>query len=72
MGRERFNSNEETVGMGQLRWEGERGNVTSSFVTLGIMNFDNNWGEELGTIAVAREVPALGRESAYLFPRIPA
>ena len=35
------------------------------------MNFGNSWREEQGTIAVAREVPTLGKETACLFPRIP-
>ena len=71
MGRERTNSNRETAGMGQLRWEGECGNVTSPFVTLNVTSFGNSWGEEQGTIAVARKVLALGRESSWLFPGIP-
>ena len=51
---------------------GECGNVTSPFVTLGVTSFGNSWGEGQGTIAVGREVPALGRESERLFPEIPA
>ena len=47
-------------------------NVTSSFVTLGVTSFNNSWGKEQETIGVAREVSALGRESASLFPGIPA
>ena len=58
--------------MGQLRWEGKCGNVTSPFVTLGVTSFGNTWGEEQGTVAVAMEVPALERELACLFPGIPA
>ena len=58
MGRERTNSNGETVVIGQLRWEGECGNVKIPFVTLGVMSFGKSWGEEHGTIAVARDVPA--------------
>ena len=72
MGCKRTNSNEETVGMGQLSWVGKCGNVTSPFVTLGVTSFGNSLGEEQGTIAVVREVPALGRASASLFPGIPA
>ena len=53
--------------MVQLRWEGEYENVTSPFVTLGVTSFGNSCKEEQGTIAVAREVPALGRESACIF-----
>ena len=58
MRRERINSNGETVGMGQLRWVAERGNVTSPFVTLGVTSLGNTWGEEQRIIAVAREVSA--------------
>ena len=41
MGREKTNSNGETVGVEQLRWEGECGNVTSPFVTQGVTSFGN-------------------------------
>ena len=58
MGREKTNSNGETVGVKQLRWEGECGNVTSPFVTQGVTSFGNSWGEGQGIIAVAKEVPA--------------
>ena len=71
-GRDRINSNGETIGTGQLRWEGECGNVTSPFVSRSVTSFGNSCGEEQGTIAMAREVPALGRESACLFLWIPA
>ena len=33
---------------------GECGNVKSPFVTLGLTSFGDSWGEEQGTIAVAR------------------
>ena len=56
--------------MGQLKREGECGNVTSPFVTLDVTCFGSSWGEEQGTIAIAREVPGLGRESACLFAGI--
>ena len=39
MGHERTNSSRETVGTGQLRWEGDCGNVTSPFVILGVTVF---------------------------------
>ena len=56
LGGERTNSSGETVALGELRWEGECGNMTSPFVTLGVKSFGNSWGEEYGTIAVGREV----------------
>ena len=40
MGRERTNSSWETVGTGQLRWEGECENVTSPFVIVSV----TGWG----------------------------
>ena len=46
--------------------------LTFLLVTLGVTSFGNSWGEEQETIAVGREVLALGRESACLFPGIPA
>ena len=46
--------------------------MASPFVTLGVRSFGNNWVEEPETVAIAREIPALGRESACLFPGIPA
>ena len=73
IGRERTNSNGETVRMEQLRREGECGNVMPPFVTRGVTSFGNRWGEKQGTIAViGRKVPALGRDSTCLFPGIPA
>ena len=48
MGHERTDSSKETVGTGQLRWEGECGNVTSPFVILGVTVFGVNRGEEQG------------------------
>ena len=42
------------------------------FVILGVTGFGDGWEEEQGTIAVGREAPSLERESACLFPRIPA
>ena len=72
MGRKRTSSNGETEGMGQLKEKGKCGNVTSPFVTLGVTSFGNSWGEEPGTVAVAREVPALGRKSACVILGIPA
>ena len=58
--------------MEQLSWEEEWENVTSPFVTLGVKSFVSIWGEEPETMAVGREVPALGRESACSFSGIPA
>ena len=58
--------------MEQLRWEEEWENVTPPFATLGVTSFDSSWVEEPETIAVGREVPALGRESACSFAGIPA
>ena len=43
-----------------------------SICDMGVRGFGNSWGEEQGTIAVTREAVALGRESACLFPGIPA
>ena len=45
MAHERANSYGETVGPGQLRWEGECGKVTFSFVILGVTVFRFSWGE---------------------------
>ena len=70
-GHERTNSNGETVGTGRLRWERECENMMSPFVIRGVMSFGDSWGEGQGTTAVGREAPALGKESAYLFPGIP-
>ena len=53
MGHERTNSSGETVGTGQLIWEGECGNVTSLFVILGVMGFCDSWGEGKGPSAIA-------------------
>ena len=64
VGRERTNSNGETVGTGPLKWEGECGNVKSPFVIPGVTSFGDSWGEGQGTIAVGGEAPAFGRESA--------
>ena len=39
--------------------------MTSIFVILGVTtSLGDSWGEEQGTIAVEREAPGLGRESA--------
>ena len=65
-------SSEKTVGIGQLRLEGECENVTSPFVILGVIIFGDSWEEGQGTIAVGREAPVLEKESACLFPGIPA
>ena len=49
--------------------------MTSPFGTLGVTSFGNSWEileKEPGSVAVAREVPALGRESVCLFLGIPA
>ena len=62
MGREKTNSNRETLGMGQLRWEEECGNVMSSFVILVVTSFGDSWREGQRTIAIGKEAPALGRE----------
>ena len=70
MGRERTTSSGETVRIRQLRWEWDVEMWRLLFVTLDVTSFSNSWGKEPGTIKVAREVPALGRESACLFPRI--
>ena len=72
MGHERTNYSGETVGKRRLRWEAECGNVTSPFVILGVTGFGNSWRKGAGTIAVSREHPVLRKESACLFPRIPA
>ena len=72
MGHERTNSYGETVGTVQLRWEGECGNATSPFVILDVTGFGNSRAEEQGTIAEGRKALAFGKESACLFPGIPA
>ena len=75
VGCDRTDSNGETVGMGQLRWEEECGNMMSLFVTLGLTSFGNSWREEQGAIAVGKEVSALGRESfllLFLLSSLPA
>ena len=41
-------------------------------MTLDATSFGNSWGEDQRTIAVAREVPALERDSTYLLSRTPA
>ena len=69
MGRERTNVNRVTVGMRQLRWEEECQNMRFLFVTLGATSFGNSWEEEQGTIAVAREAPALRRKQHAYFQR---
>ena len=46
--------------------------MASPFVMLGTMGFGDSWGEGQGTIAVGREAPGLAKESACLFPGIPA
>ena len=55
--REKTNFNGETVGLKQLIWEGECGNMTSPFVTLVVTSFGNSWREEQGTIAIGCEAP---------------
>ena len=50
--------------------EGECGNLASPFVILGVTIFGDSLGEGQATIAVGREAPALGRESACLFPPV--
>ena len=72
MGRERTNSSREIVRTVQLRWEGLWENVTSPFVILGTTGLGDSWGKGQETIAEGREAPALGRDSACLFPGIPA
>ena len=42
----RTNSSGKTVGTGQLRWEGECGNVASPFMILGVTVSGVRWGEE--------------------------
>ena len=50
MGHERTDSSGKTVGTGQLRWDGEFGNVTSPFVILGETGFGDRWGEGQGRL----------------------
>ena len=71
MGHERTNFSRETVGTGQLKWEGKCGNLTSAFVIRGVTVFSLAGGGTR-TIAVGREAPVRGKESACLFPGIPA
>ena len=71
-GNERTNSSGETVRTGQLRWEGDYGNVTSSFVILSVTDFGDSWVEEQVTIAVARDANVLGKNQHAWFQGKPA
>ena len=53
-----------------MEWKMWKNDV--SICDTGCNGFGDSWGEGQGTMAVGREAQALRRESACLFPGIPA
>ena len=67
-GHERTNSCRETVGMGQLRWEGECVNVTSPFVILGV-TVSGVAGERLKNHRIRQRGSSFGKRISIFISR---